>query len=71
MFFCAWRMFSMTERPLSGRKSAGWLATMRMPLLQRALIASRNPFERSSVTLMPAMPWISTTLPRHLSWSAK
>ena len=61
----------MTDRPLSGTKSAGWLATILMPFWQRRLSASRKPFERSSVTEMPAMPWISTTLPLHLSSSAK
>ena len=61
----------MTVRPLSGSKSAGCWATILMPPLQRFLIWSAKPLRAvGSVTEMPARPWISTTLPLHLSWSA-
>ena len=69
--FSAWRMFSITFRPWSGLKSPGWDATISMPPSGHFFLSSSlKPLVRSSVTEMPARPWISTTLPLHFSSSA-
>ena len=51
-------------------KSAGCWATISMPSPHSASIVSAKPWVRSVVTEMPAMPWISTTLPSQSSCSA-
>ena len=67
----ALRMFSITFSPVSGLKSPGWEATISMPPSGHCLSSSSvNPWVRSSVTEMPARPWISTTLPSQSSSSA-
>jgi len=48
-------------------KSAGCWATISMPSPHSASRVSAKPWLRSVVTEMPAMPWISTTLPSQLS----
>ena len=63
-------MFSITFSPWSGLKSPGCEATISIPPPGHFFFSSSvNPLVRSSVTEMPASPWISTTLPLHLSWS--
>ena len=64
-------MFSITLRPVSGLKSPGCWATISIPPSgQFFLSSSAKPWVRSSVTEIPARPWISTTLPSQLSSSA-
>ena len=52
-------------------KSAGCWATIVMPSPQSSSMVSAKPALRSSVTEIPAMPWISTTLPSQSSSSAR
>ena len=60
----------MTFSPWSGLKSPGCEATILMPPPGHFFLSSSvKPFVRSVVTEMPARPWISTTLPLHLSSS--
>ena len=61
----------MTFRPWSGLKSPGCDATIFTPPSGHLFLSSSvKPLVRSSVTEMPARPWISTTLPLHFNSSA-
>ena len=51
----------MTSRALPRSNSAGWVATTEMP--GNSLMPASKPLLRSWATLVPMMPWISTTLP--------
>src|SRR3989442_4823018 len=60
-FFCACRMFSITDRPLARSKSAVCTATSLIPVYP--FRPSRKPLPRSRAAEVPAMPSSITTLP--------